>query len=98
MFQKLIIVAAWASIVAIAYATLTDIGFVYSIYYKLSPLLMRPRMRTYDHFEHLIAFAIFGGLFAFAYPRHVIFVWRFYQCCRSRIFADFDARSSWHAD
>ena len=74
MFQKLIIVAAWASIVAIAYATLTDIGFVYSIYYKLSPLLMRPRMRTYDHFEHLIAFAIFGGLFAFACPRHVIFV------------------------
>ena len=74
MFQKLIIVAAWASIVAIAYATLTDIGFVYSIYYKLSPLLMRPRMRTYDHFEHLIAFAIFGGLFAFAYPRHLILV------------------------
>src|ERR1700677_680519 len=72
MFQKLIIVAAWASIVAIAYATLTDIGFVYSIYYKLSPLLMRPRMRTYDHFEHLIAFAIFGGLFAFACPSRLL--------------------------
>jgi hypothetical protein len=27
MFQKLIIVAAWASIAAIAYATLTHIGF-----------------------------------------------------------------------
>jgi hypothetical protein len=31
MFQKLI-VAAWTSIVALAYATLTHIGFVYSIY------------------------------------------------------------------
>jgi VanZ family protein len=60
--------------VVLAYPTLTHIGFVYSIYYKLSPLLMRPRMRTYAHFEHVIAFAIFGGLFAFAYPRHVISV------------------------
>ena len=74
MFQKLIIFAAWASIVALAYATLTHVGFVYSIYYKLSPLLMRPGMRMYAHFEHVIAFAIFGALFAFAYPRHVIFV------------------------
>ena len=74
MFQKLVIVAAWASIVALAYATLTHIGFVYSIYYKLAPLLMRPGMRMYAHFEHVIAFAIFGALFAFAYPRHVIFV------------------------
>jgi VanZ family protein len=74
MFQKLIIIAAWASILAIAFATLTHVGFVYSLYYKLSPFLMRPRMRTYAHFEHVIAFAIFGALFAFAYPRHVIFV------------------------
>jgi VanZ family protein len=74
MFQKLIIVAAWASIAAIAYATLTHVGFVYSIYYKLAPLLMRPGMRMYAHFEHVMAFAIFGALFAFAYPRHVIFV------------------------
>ena len=74
MFQKLIIVAAWASIVALAYATLTHIGFVYSIYYELAPLLMRPGMKLYAHFEHVIAFAVFGGLFAFAYPRHVIFV------------------------
>jgi VanZ family protein len=74
MFQKLIIAAAWASIVALAYATLTHVGFVYSIYYKLAPLLMRPGTRMYAHFEHVIAFAIFGALFAFAYPRHVIFV------------------------
>jgi VanZ family protein len=74
MFQKLIMFAAWASILAIAYATLTHVGFVYSIYYKLAPLLMRAGMRTYAHFEHVIAFAIFGALFAFAYPRRVIFV------------------------
>jgi VanZ family protein len=74
MFQKLIIVAAWASIVALAYATLTHVGFVYSIYYKLAPLLMRPGMRIYVHFEHVIAFALFGALFSFAYPGRLIFV------------------------
>ena len=74
MFQKLAISAAWASILALAFATLTHVGFVYSIYYRLAPLLMRPGMRTYAHFEHVIAFAILGGLFAFAYPRRVIFV------------------------
>jgi VanZ family protein len=74
MFHKLVIIAAWASILVLAFATLTHVGFVYSIYDRLAPLLMRPGMRTYAHFEHVIAFAIFGGLFAFAYPRHVIFV------------------------
>jgi VanZ family protein len=74
MFQKLIIVAAWASIVALAYATLTHVGFVYSIYYKLAPLLMRPGMRFYAHFEHVIAFALLGALFSFAYPGRLIFV------------------------
>jgi hypothetical protein len=51
MFQKLVIIAAWASILALAFATLTHVGFVYSIYYKLAPLLMRPGMRLYVHFE-----------------------------------------------
>jgi VanZ family protein len=74
MFQKPIIIAAWISILVLAYATLTHVGFVYSIYYKLAPILMRPGMRTYAHFEHVIAFAIFGALFAFAYPRRIIFV------------------------
>ena len=74
MFQKFVIIAAWASILALAFATLTHVGFVYSIYYKLAPLLMRPGMRIYAHFEHVIAFAVFGALFAFAYPRRVIFV------------------------
>jgi VanZ family protein len=74
--SRLILAAAWASIIFIAYATLTNVGFVYSIYYKLSPFLMRPAVKTYAHFEHIIAFAIVGALFSFAYPRRTILV-----CC-----------------
>jgi VanZ family protein len=74
MFQKLMIIAAWASILALAFATLTHVGFMYSIYYKLAPFLMRPGMRFYAHFVHVIGFAVFGALFSFAYPRRVIFV------------------------
>jgi VanZ like family len=76
MFQKFIIVAAWASVAVFAYATLTHVGFVYSIYYKLAPLLMWPAMKSYAHVEHVIAFAILGALFSFAYPKRIIFV-----CC-----------------
>ena len=36
-FARLIIAAAWAAILIIAYATLTKVGFVYAIYFKLSP-------------------------------------------------------------
>ncbi|MEH2628596.1 VanZ family protein [Bradyrhizobium sp. AZCC 1719] len=73
---KLIAIAAWITIIAIAYATLTHVGFVYAIYFKLSPYLMRPAMQTYAHLEHVIAFAILGALFGFAYPRRLILV-----CC-----------------
>jgi len=73
---RLITAAAWASIIIIAYATLAHVGFVYSIYFKLSPLLMRPEIRTYVHFEHIIAFAVVGALFSFAYPRRTLLV-----CC-----------------
>jgi VanZ family protein len=73
---KLITVAAWVSITIIAYATLTHVGFVYSVYFKLSPILMRPEMRNYAHFEHIISFAVVGVLFTFAYPRRTILV-----CC-----------------
>jgi VanZ family protein len=76
MFQKLIIVSAWASVAVLAYATLTHVGFVYSIYYRLAPHLMLPAMRSYAHVEHVIAFAIFGALFSFAYPKRIIFA-----CC-----------------
>ena len=73
---RLAIAAAWIAIIAIAYATLTHVGFVYAIYFKLSPYLMRPAMQTYAHFEHVIAFAFLGALFGFAYPRRLILV-----CC-----------------
>ena len=66
--------AAWIAVIAIAYATLTHVGFDYAIYFKLSPFLMRPAMQTYAHFEHVIAFAIVGALFGFAYPRHLMLV------------------------
>jgi VanZ family protein len=73
---KLMTAAAWASIAVIAYATLTHVGFVYSIYFQLSPILMRPEMRNYAHFEHLISFAVVGMLFTLAYPRRPFLV-----CC-----------------
>jgi hypothetical protein len=75
-FTRLAIAAAWIAVIAIAYATLTHVGFVYAIYFKLSPFLMRPAMKTYAHFEHVIAFAILGALFGFAYPQRLILV-----CC-----------------
>ena len=71
---RLAIVAAWVAIVAIAYATLTHVGFVYAIYFKLAPYLMGPAMQTYAHFEHVIAFACLGALFGFAYPKRPILV------------------------
>jgi len=71
---RLAMAAAWIAVIAIAYATLTHVGFVYAIYFKLSPFLMRPAMQTYAHFEHVIAFAILGALFGFAYPRHLLLV------------------------
>lgn len=73
---RLAIVMAWAGIIFITYATLTRVGFVYDIYYKLSPYLMRPEMKTYAHFVHIIAFAVLGAVFSFIYPRHTVLV-----CC-----------------
>ena len=74
MLQNVTVIAAWASIALLTYGTLTHVGFVYSIYFKLSPFLMRANMRTYARFEHVIAFTLFGALFAFAYPERVIYV------------------------
>jgi hypothetical protein len=71
---RLALVAAWIAIIAVAYATLTRVGFVYSIYFKLAPLLMRPEMRTYAHFAHIVAFALLGALFTFAYPKRILLV------------------------
>ncbi|MEO8321235.1 MAG: VanZ family protein [Bradyrhizobium sp.] len=74
--RRLATAAAWASIVLIAYSTLTHVGFVYAIYFKLSPFLMRPRMQTFAHFEHVIVFAFLGAVFSLAYPKRTILV-----CC-----------------
>jgi VanZ family protein len=74
--DKLAMAAAWIAIIAIAYATLTHVDFAYGLYYKLAPYLMHPAMRTYAHFEHVIAFFVLGVLFAMAYPRRPILV-----CC-----------------
>jgi hypothetical protein len=84
---RLVTAAAWAAILVIAYATLTKVGFVYAIYFKLSPFLMRPEMQNYAHFEHIIAFAILGTLFGFAHPRRTLRALsqaapRFWKCCR----------------
>jgi hypothetical protein len=73
---RLVTALAWVAIIAIAYATLTKVGFVYAIYFKLAPFLMRPEMGTYAHLEHVVAFAILGTLFSFAYPRRTIL-----DCC-----------------
>jgi VanZ family protein len=71
---RLIMAGAWIAIIAIAYATLTHVGFVYAIYYKLAPVLMGPEMRTYAHFVHVLAFVLLGALFTFAYPHRVLVV------------------------
>ena len=73
---KPIAIAAWIAVIAIAYATLTHVGFVYAIYFKLAPILMGTEMRTYAHFEHILAFALLGALFAYAYPQKLVLV-----CC-----------------
>lgn len=73
---KLVTIAAWVGIIVIAYATLTHVGFVYSIYFKLAPILMGTEMTTYAHFEHVLAFALLGAFFAYAYPHRLLLV-----CC-----------------
>ena len=35
---------------------------------------MHSAIRTYAHFEHVVAFALLGALFGFAYPRRAILV------------------------
>ena len=59
MFHKLIAVAAWTILAFIAYAT-------------ISPIQDRPTLTTSTSFEHIAAFAVLGGLFCLAYPRHII--------------------------
>jgi hypothetical protein len=76
MVQKVLTLTAWVFIAFLAYSSLTDVEFVDSIYYKLSPFLMRPSIWAYPHFEHLLVFMAFGVLLSSAYPGRIFFV-----CC-----------------
>ena len=61
-------------IVMVSYGTMTDVGFVYSLYFKLKPFLMHADMRSFARFEHIIAFACLGAIFSFAYPGRIAYV------------------------
>jgi VanZ family protein len=76
MLHRMIIAAAWASIAVIAYATLSRVGTVYNLYERVAPLVNRPSISSYVHYEHVLAFAVAGLLFGVAYPRSTILV-----CC-----------------
>lgn len=60
IYRRLAAVAAWLSLILIAFAT-------------LSPIDVRPHVAGVG-FEHIAAFAITGVLFALAYPRHSLIV------------------------
>jgi VanZ family protein len=74
MGHRLIAVAAWASIAVIACATLSHVGVVYAVYEKVSPMIARPAVSSYVHYEHIFAFGVVGVLFCLAYPRSLLLV------------------------
>lgn len=57
MFRKIIVILAWSTLLAIAFATLSPIG-------------MRPHMGDVSG-ERFFAFAVVALLFGMAYPRHL---------------------------
>ena len=62
MFRSITTIGAWTSLALIAYAT-------------LCPLSGRPEIKSlFSHFDHYLAFAVAGSLFALAYPRQTLFV------------------------
>ncbi|GAC1413030.1 MAG: hypothetical protein NVSMB6_14940 [Burkholderiaceae bacterium] len=61
MFQRFTAVAAWALLAFIVYAT-------------ISPIQNRPTISRSADLEHLLAFAVLGGLFCLAYPRRIVLV------------------------
>jgi VanZ like protein len=71
---RLFVLVAWAALIAVGYATLARAGFVNEIYFRLSPLLMRPDRMTYGFIVHILAFAALGTLFILAYPRRLVLV------------------------
>ena len=71
--DRLVAITAWIAILVITFATLTRVGFAYAIYFKLAPILGL-EMKSYAHFEHVLAFALLGALFMVAYPRRLLLV------------------------
>jgi VanZ family protein len=74
MYRHLVLVAAWSAMGIVAYATLSRVGTVYQIYETVAPVIAQPTVAQYVHFEHLLAYAVIGLLFALAYPRNLILV------------------------
>jgi VanZ like family len=75
--RKLFLIAAWVSLAAIAYATLSRVGLVLWLYNTIAPLIAHPSIGAYVHAEHIIAFAVLGALFSMAYPRSTRLVFVF---------------------
>jgi VanZ family protein len=67
-----IVVAAWASVAAVIFATLSKLDLIYRLYYLLAPFLNYPSMRTYATIEHLTAYVVVGVLFCALYPRSLL--------------------------
>ena len=61
---------------AIAYGTMAPVRLPYALFYKLAPWLGHPNLHTYTLIEHLLVFALFGALLAFAYPDRILIA-----CC-----------------
>jgi hypothetical protein len=70
----LFVLVAWVALIAVAYATLARADVINDIYFRLSPLLMRPDRVTYGLIVHFLAFAALGALFGLAYPRRLALV------------------------
>ena len=66
--------AAWGAVSLIAYATLTKVQFIYTVYGTIKPFLFGVDMATWAHLEHAIAFLTLGCLFAATYPRRTALV------------------------
>jgi apolipoprotein N-acyltransferase len=82
--QRYLTFGALAFMAAIAYGTLGRSGLPYAIYFKLSPWLGHPNMRTFATVEHLLVFSIFGALLSFAFPNRIVAV-----CCAILFVAPF---------
>lgn len=75
--KSFIVVAAWVSLAAVVYATLSKLELIYRLYYLLAPFLNYPSMQTYATIVHLAAYGVLGMLFCAVYPRSLLRVYFF---------------------